>query len=198
MSLERKLEDNYKCLENLDSKEKVEYLHGKKRKYGTTKKFNENYSLWQQYPAISNDHSVVLKIINQPEAHHRARYQTEGSRGAIKDKTGTGYPSIVLKGYSKKTVLQIYIGSDSGRIGPHLFYQACKVTGKNATPCKQTNIDGTDVIQVELSAANIKDIVVCDCVGILKERYADVEQRFPNHKSIKSNKKKIYKMSNSI
>ena len=37
MSLERKLEDNYTCLENLDSKEKVENLHGKKRKYGTTK-----------------------------------------------------------------------------------------------------------------------------------------------------------------
>ena len=51
------------------------------------------------------------------------RYQTEGSRGAIKDKSGSSFPSVKLEGYNKPARIQIFIGTDSGKISPHLFYQ---------------------------------------------------------------------------
>ena len=35
-----------------------------------------------------------LKILEQPEQQHRARYLTEGSRGAIKDKSQDGHPVV--------------------------------------------------------------------------------------------------------
>ena len=35
-----------------------------------------------------------LKILEQPEQQHRARYLTEGSRGAIKDKSQEGHPVV--------------------------------------------------------------------------------------------------------
>ena len=35
-----------------------------------------------------------LKLIAQPEDQHRARYMTEGSRGAVKDKSQQGNPVI--------------------------------------------------------------------------------------------------------
>lgn len=37
---------------------------------------------------------VTLKILKQPEAQHRARYMTEGSRGAIKDVLQQGHPVV--------------------------------------------------------------------------------------------------------
>ena len=61
--------------------------------------------------------------------HYFYRYQTEGSRGAIKDRSGSSYPSIKLDGYNKSAKIQIFIGSDSGKANPHLFYQVqrCKM-----------------------------------------------------------------------
>jgi len=35
-----------------------------------------------------------LTIIVQPGEHHRARYESEGSRGAVKDESGDGSPKI--------------------------------------------------------------------------------------------------------
>uniref|UniRef100_A0A1I8IUA7 Uncharacterized protein n=1 Tax=Macrostomum lignano TaxID=282301 RepID=A0A1I8IUA7_9PLAT len=35
-----------------------------------------------------------LLVAAQPELNHRARYLTEGSRGAVKDRSQTGYPAV--------------------------------------------------------------------------------------------------------
>ena len=47
-------------------------------------------------------------------------------------------------------VLQVFVGNDTGRVKPHGFYQACRVTGRNTTACKEVDIDGTTVIEVSL------------------------------------------------
>lgn len=119
----------------------------------------------------------------QPEQQHRARYQTEGSRGAVKDRTGNSFPTVRLLGYDKPTSLQVFIGTDLGRVAPHMFYQACRVSGKNSTPCIERKVDGTIVIEVDMDPT--KDMLVtCDCVGILKERNVDVEHRFPQEANL--------------
>ena len=38
--------------------------------------------------------NIMLKILKQPEAQHRARYMTEGSRGAVKDSQQQGHPVV--------------------------------------------------------------------------------------------------------
>lgn len=62
---------------------------------------------------------------------------------------------------------QVFIGTDTGRVAPHMFYQACRVSGKNSTPCKERKEDGTVVIEIDLEPAKNWQ-VTCDCVGILK------------------------------
>lgn len=142
------------------------------------KRSNKKPSLHQPFPVCSKDGKIEMRILVQPEEQHRARYMTEGSRGSIKDEKGTGFPTVKLIGYNQPAVLQIFIGCDQGKVQPHLFYQACKVTGKNCTPCVERVIDGTYVIEIQLDPAN--DMTVsCDCIGILKERNVDVEQRLP-------------------
>ena len=148
--------------------------------------------LGKRLSAVSRDGRTSLRIVNQPETQHRARYQTEGSRGAIKDKLGTGFPTVRIDGYNKPAKIQVFIGTDSGRVVPHMFYQVCRVTGKHSSPCQENKINGTDVIEI-LSDPLSDNVVICDCIGILKERFADVEQRFPKHKNWKSNKKKSTK-----
>lgn len=49
-------------------------------------------SLTLAYP--SKNQKWELQILAQPEDQHRARYLTEGSRGAIKDMTGQGHPMV--------------------------------------------------------------------------------------------------------
>lgn len=49
-------------------------------------------SLSTQFP--SKSHGFELRILEQPEEQHRARYMTEGSRGAVKDQTQQGYPVV--------------------------------------------------------------------------------------------------------
>jgi len=147
---------------------------------------------YQQSAAATTDGSVVFRIVSQPETQHRARYQTEGSRGAIKDRAGTGYPTVVLEGCRKQTRIQIFIGNESGKVVPHMFYQVCKVAGKNSHPCEEKTLDGTDVI--EMAAKPHNDMrLICDCIGILKERYTDIEARFPEQTSWKNSKKKSTK-----
>ncbi|XP_063242073.1 uncharacterized protein LOC134542082 isoform X2 [Bacillus rossius redtenbacheri] len=137
---------------------------------------------------VSRNRKVYLQIMSQPEQQHRARYQTEGSRGAVKDRSGNGFPVIKLVGYDKPTTLQVFIGTDVGRVAPHMFYQACRVSGKNSTPCLEKKIDGTVVIEVNFDP--VKEMVItCDCVGILKERNVDVEHRFPEHSTSRNKKK---------
>lgn len=85
-------------------------------------------------------------------------------------------------------MFKVFIGTDTGRVSPHMFYQACKVSGKNSTPCTEQKIDGTMMIEIELKPENDMT-VVCDCVGILKERNVDVEHRFPNQSTTRNKKK---------
>lgn len=69
-----------------------------------------------------------------------------------------------------------------------MFYQACKVSGKNSTPCSEKKVDGTIVIELQLDPAK-EMIATCDCVGILKERNVDVEHRFPEQLGSRNKKK---------
>lgn len=133
--------------------------------------------------SVSRDGKTQLQIICQPEQQHRARYQTEGSRGAVKDRTGNGFPIVRLLGYEKPATLQVFIGTDLGRVAPHMFYQACRVSGKNSTPCVERKVDGTIVIEVDMDPSK-EMLVTCDCVGILKERNVDVEHRFPQEAGV--------------
>lgn len=55
-----------------------------------------------------------------------------------------------LEGVNEPVVLQVFVGNDTGRVKPHGFYQACRVTGRNTTACKEVDIDGTTVIEVPL------------------------------------------------
>uniref|UniRef100_A0A4W5M469 Nuclear factor of activated T-cells 5 n=1 Tax=Hucho hucho TaxID=62062 RepID=A0A4W5M469_9TELE len=127
-----------------------------------------------QYPQRSE--GKELKILLQPETQHRARYLTEGSRGSVKDRTQQGFPTVKLEGVSEPVVLQVFVASDTGRVKPHGFYQACRVTGRNTKACKEVDIEGTTVIEVPLEPSNAMSLAV-DCVGILKLRNADVEAR---------------------
>ena len=44
---------------------------------------------------LEQRHGVAeLRIEVQPEEWHRARYLTEGSRGAVKDRSGEGFPVV--------------------------------------------------------------------------------------------------------
>lgn len=99
--------------------------------------------------------------------YFKFRYQTEGSRGAVKDRSGNGFPIVKLLSYDKPTTLQIFIGTDVGRVAPHMFYQACKVSGKNSTPCNEKKVEGTIVIEIDLKPESDMT-ATCDCVGILK------------------------------
>lgn len=64
-------------------------------------------SLHKQFAHVSTNCAAQLQIITQPEQQHRARYQTEGSRGAVKDRSGNGFPVVKLNGYNKPTTLQV-------------------------------------------------------------------------------------------
>ncbi|XP_054626938.1 nuclear factor of activated T-cells 5 isoform X2 [Dunckerocampus dactyliophorus] len=130
--------------------------------------------LSMQYPPKSE--GKELKILIQPESQHRARYLTEGSRGSVKDRTQQSFPTIKLEGVNEHVVLQVFVGNDAGRVKPHGFYQACRVTGRNTTACKEVDIGGTTVIEVPLDPSTNMTLAV-DCVGILKLRNADVEAR---------------------
>ncbi|XP_068595451.1 nuclear factor of activated T-cells 5-like [Brachionichthys hirsutus] len=131
-------------------------------------------SLSAQFPQRSD--GKELKILVQPETQHRARYLTEGSRGSVKDRTQQGFPTIKLEGVSEAVVLQVFVANDAGRVKPHGFYQACRVTGRNTTVCKEVDIESTTVIEIPLEPSNDMTLAV-DCVGILKLRNADVEAR---------------------
>ena len=125
---------------------------GKRLPPGTTP------SLTSPLGSMSRDGRTQLQILSQPEEQHRARYQTEGSRGAIKDRKCNGFPTVKLFGYDKPATLQIFIGTDQGKVSPHMFYQACKVTGKSSTPCIEKTVEGTVVIEIEFEPS--KEMVI--------------------------------------
>ena len=58
-----------------------------------------------------------LRILNQPEEQHRARYMTEGSRGAIKDRTQKDHPRV-------KVIVKFCIDSF---VEPVLYYSVINI-----------------------------------------------------------------------
>ena len=74
-----------------------------------------------------------------------------------------------LSGYSQPVTLQVFIGTDSGKLKPHGFYQACKVCSKNATACSEESVDNTCVIKIELDP---KEDMTAVCVCL--KRTSDV------------------------
>ncbi|KAJ0068318.1 hypothetical protein NL108_004637, partial [Boleophthalmus pectinirostris] len=120
-----------------------------------------------------------LQIQQHPRSYHRAHYETEGSRGAVKTASG-GHPEVQLFGYhgASQLSLQVFIGTaDERLLKPHSFYQVHKVTGKTVTtPSLERVINGTKVLELSLDPKNNMRAVI-DCVGILKLRNADIELR---------------------
>ena len=94
----------------------------------------------------------------------------------------------MILGYNNETPirLQCFIGHDKQLGIPHLFYQASKITGKNSTRCTTSKIDGTTVINMELLPEYDMQATI-DCIGILKERNVDVEQKVSKMKTGTSN-----------
>lgn len=67
-------------------------------------------SLASQLPGMSRDGKTHLQILCQPEQQHRARYQTEGSRGAVKDRSGNGFPvvKVIIDGSNQQIFARQY------------------------------------------------------------------------------------------
>ncbi|XP_053308816.1 nuclear factor of activated T-cells, cytoplasmic 2 isoform X2 [Spea bombifrons] len=132
-----------------------------------------------EWPLTSQVGSYELQIEVQPKPHHRAHYETEGSRGAVKATTG-GHPVIQLHGYmeNKPLGLQIFIGTADERIlKPHAFYQVHRITGKTVTTTSYEKIIGhTKVLEIPLEPKNNMRATI-DCAGILKLKNADIELR---------------------
>ncbi|XP_066569485.1 nuclear factor of activated T-cells, cytoplasmic 3 isoform X2 [Amia ocellicauda] len=130
------------------------------------------------WPLPSQFGQYELKIEVHPKAHHRAHYETEGSRGAVKASSG-GHPVVKLIGYNEKPVnLQMFIGTADDRyLRPHAFYQVHRITGKTvATASQEIIIASTKVLEIPLLPENNMSASI-DCAGILKLRNSDIELR---------------------
>uniref|UniRef100_A0A3Q4BIN5 RHD domain-containing protein n=1 Tax=Mola mola TaxID=94237 RepID=A0A3Q4BIN5_MOLML len=132
-----------------------------------------------EWPIPHRTDQYELHIEVQPKPHHRAHYETEGSRGAVKAPTG-GHPVVQLHGYRGKEPLglQIFIGTADERIlKPHAFYQVHRITGKTVTTTSfEKVVHGTKVLEIPLEPKNNMKAII-DCAGILKLRNADIELR---------------------
>ncbi|XP_030634064.1 nuclear factor of activated T-cells, cytoplasmic 2 [Chanos chanos] len=128
-------------------------------------------------PSAAEQHELRIEI--QPRQHHRAHYETEGSRGAVKAHSG-GHPVVQLHGYrgAEPLALQVFIGTaDERALRPHAFYQVHRITGKTVTTCSQEKmVSGTKVLELPLEPKENMRAVV-DCAGILKLKNADIELR---------------------
>lgn len=130
------------------------------------------------WPLPSQYMQYDLKIEMQPKTHHRAHYETEGSRGAVKSSSG-GHPVVKLQGYNEKPInLQMFIGTADDRyLRPHAFYQVHRITGKTvATASQEIIVTSTKVLEIPLLPEN-NMIASIDCAGILKLRNSDIELR---------------------
>ncbi|ELW50355.1 Nuclear factor of activated T-cells, cytoplasmic 3 [Tupaia chinensis] len=130
------------------------------------------------WPLPTHFGQCELKIEVQPKTHHRAHYETEGSRGAVKASTG-GHPVVKLLGFNEKPInLQMFIGTADDRyLRPHAFYQVHRITGKTvATASQEIIIASTKVLEIPLLPENNMSASI-DCAGILKLRNSDIELR---------------------
>ncbi|XP_042095456.1 nuclear factor of activated T-cells, cytoplasmic 1 isoform X4 [Ovis aries] len=130
-----------------------------------------------QLPSHSGPYELRIEV--QPKSHHRAHYETEGSRGAVKASAG-GHPSVQLHGYveSEPLTLQLFIGTADDRLlRPHAFYQVHRITGKTvSTASHEAVVCSTKVLEIPLLPENSMRATI-DCAGILKLRNSDIELR---------------------
>ncbi|XP_011617868.1 nuclear factor of activated T-cells, cytoplasmic 4 isoform X3 [Takifugu rubripes] len=131
------------------------------------------------WPLPSQFDQYELRIEVQPRPHHRAHYETEGSRGAVKA-TPTGHPVVKLCGFTerKPLSLQVFVGTaDDRSIRPHPFYQIHRVTGKMVGTASHESVQaGTKLLDIPLTPENNMTVLI-DCAGILKLRNSDIELR---------------------
>ncbi|XP_075875753.1 nuclear factor of activated T-cells, cytoplasmic 4 isoform X2 [Nelusetta ayraudi] len=131
------------------------------------------------WPLPSQFDQYELRIEVQPRPHHRAHYETEGSRGAVKA-APTGHPVVKLCGYTerKPLSLQVFVGTaDDRSIRPHPFYQIHRVTGKMVGTASHESVQaGTKLLDIPLNPENNMTALI-DCAGILKLRNSDIELR---------------------
>uniref|UniRef100_A0A3Q2NWG5 Nuclear factor of activated T cells 4 n=1 Tax=Fundulus heteroclitus TaxID=8078 RepID=A0A3Q2NWG5_FUNHE len=131
------------------------------------------------WPLPSQFDQYELRIEVQPRPHHRAHYETEGSRGAVKA-APTGHPVVKLCGYAerKPLSLQVFVGTaDDRSIRPHPFYQIHRVTGKMVGTASHESVQaGTKLLDIPLNPENNMTALI-DCAGILKLRNSDIELR---------------------
>ncbi|KAJ3595190.1 hypothetical protein NHX12_004494 [Muraenolepis orangiensis] len=131
------------------------------------------------WPLPSQFDQYGLRMEVQPRPHHRAHYETEGSRGAVKAAPG-GHPVVKLCGYTdrKPLSLQVFVGTaDDRSIRPHPFYQIHRVTGKMVGTASQESVQaGTKLLDIPLSPESSMTALI-DCAGILKLRNSDIELR---------------------
>uniref|UniRef100_A0A8D3AE61 Nuclear factor of activated T cells 4 n=1 Tax=Scophthalmus maximus TaxID=52904 RepID=A0A8D3AE61_SCOMX len=131
------------------------------------------------WPLPSQFDQYELRIDVQPRPHHRAHYETEGSRGAVKA-APAGHPVVKLCGYTerKPLSLQVFVGTaDDRSIRPHPFYQIHRVTGKMVGTASHESVQaGTKLLDIPLNPENNMTALI-DCAGILKLRNSDIELR---------------------
>lgn len=134
-------------------------------------------SLDWQLPSCSGPYNLQIEV--QPKSHHRAHYETEGSRGAVKALCGS-HPVVQLYGYmeSEPLTLQLFIGTADDRLlRPHAFYQVHRITGKTvSTASHEVMQSNTKVLEIPLLPENNMRAII-DCAGILKLRNSDIELR---------------------
>ncbi|XP_042524253.1 nuclear factor of activated T-cells, cytoplasmic 1 isoform X2 [Dipodomys spectabilis] len=130
-----------------------------------------------QLPSHSGPYELQIEV--QPKSHHRAHYETEGSRGAVKASSG-GHPVVQLHGYleTEPLMLQLFIGTADDRLlRPHAFYQVHRITGKTvSTTSHEAVLSNTKVLEIPLLPENNMRAII-DCAGILKLRNSDIELR---------------------
>ncbi|XP_036928746.1 nuclear factor of activated T-cells, cytoplasmic 1-like isoform X1 [Acanthopagrus latus] len=130
-----------------------------------------------QLPSCSGPYNLQIEV--QPKSHHRAHYETEGSRGAVKALNG-GHPVVQLYGYmeSEPLTLQLFIGTADDRLlRPHAFYQVHRITGKTvSTASHEVMQSNTKILEIPLLPENNMRAII-DCAGILKLRNSDIELR---------------------
>ncbi|XP_069094384.1 nuclear factor of activated T-cells, cytoplasmic 4 isoform X1 [Pleurodeles waltl] len=130
------------------------------------------------WPLLSQYEQYELKVEVQPRTHHRAHYETEGSRGAVKASPG-GHPIVKVLGYNEKPLtLQMFIGTaDERNLRPHAFYQVHRITGKMVATASYEAVAGsTKVLEMSVLPENGMTANI-DCAGILKLRNSDIELR---------------------
>ena len=87
---------------------------------------------------------------SSPDTNHVTRYDTNPDTDPWPI---SSHPTLItqLHGYSEEVNLLVFIGSDSGRILPHKFYQATRVFVKNGSESCEKMQDGSPIIEFQLN-----------------------------------------------